>query len=224
MLKYAPYSYSRISTFGCPRKSKYKYIQGIKPQPQNLEPLLKGGAVHHILEKFPEKSTHKLSPKYQYIVDEFVQTALGKRVLFRESSREVDIGLNTSLEPCEYSSEDAMFRGSVDYLYIEDGIIHIVDYKTGKYREQRFQEYDQLMFYALWFFIKYPEADKIRISYVYVEHGLENSLCMERKYLQNYKLKLIKSIKQIEDEENFQKNITPLCDWCDYQEYCTKDI
>lgn len=121
MLKFAPYSFSRISTFQtCPRKFKYTYIDKADKQPQNMEPLLKGGAVHHILENYPKPSTHKLAPQYQHIVDEFLRTDHGRKLMFRDSTREFDFGLDSNLMPCSYNSKDAIFRGSVDYIFIEN--------------------------------------------------------------------------------------------------------
>lgn len=227
-MKFAPYSYSRISSFQtCARKFKYTYIDKADKKPQNMEPLLKGGAVHHILENHPWPSTHKLAPQYQHIVDKFLRTEHGKKLMFRESTREFDFGLDKDLVPCGYNDEHAIFRGSVDYIFIENGVLYLVDWKTGKYKEQRWQTYDQLMFYGLYFFIRYPNVNKIHISYVYIEHeNLHNDLTLERKWLDDYKEKLLNAINEIETEEVFPKTVKnqKLCDWCEFQLHCEQDV
>lgn len=227
-MKFAPYSFSRIDVFQtCARKFKYKYIDKAPKKPQNMEPILKGGAVHHILENYPSPSTHKLAPKYQSVADKFLNTNLGKKLIFRESTREYDLGLTKELKICSYSDKDALFRGSVDYIYFDGGTLHLIDWKTGKRKEIRWQSFDQLMFYAIYFFIKYPNLNTINISYVYVEHPeAQNPLKLERKYLENYEYKLLKAITDIENEEVFAKTTKniKLCPWCDFEEHCLTDI
>ncbi len=224
-MKFAPYSFSRISTYQqCPRKFKYKYVDGADKEPVNLQPVLKGGCIHHILEHYPKQSTHKLQPQYQHIVDKFLSTNLGKRLMFRESTREYDFGLTEELEPCAYSN-DAMFRGSVDYLYFDEDVLHLIDWKSGKHRDLRWQSFDQLMFYAVYFFIKFSKLQKIHVHYVYVEHDtLPNSLPMDRAHLDRYKLNLLENIHNIENDETFTKKKTKLCDWCEYSMHCDGDL
>lgn len=227
-MKFSPYSFSKIDSFvTCPRKFKYKYIDKADKKPQNMEPVLKGGAVHHILENYPGSSNHKLAPQYQHIVDKFIQTEHGQKLLFRDSTREFDFGLDSNLLPCGYKDKEAIFRGSVDYIFIEDGVLYLVDWKTGKYKELKWQSYDQLMYYGLYFFQRYPNVNTICISYVYIEHeNMHNDLTLERKYLNDYKTKLIKAISEIENEEVFPRTIKnyKLCDWCEFQLHCEQDV
>ena len=69
MFKFAPYSFSKINMHKqCNRKFKYGYIVKAKREQQDRTALLKGGAVHSILEKHPEESTHKLERKLAHTV------------------------------------------------------------------------------------------------------------------------------------------------------------
>lgn len=121
--KYAPYSFSRLSTYkSCPRKFKYAYIDKAPRDYTDRTALLKGGAIHSILEHHPDQSTHKLAHKYQKIVDSFLSTDLGKKYMSRQSIREFNFGLDVNLNVTSYSSKDAVFRGSVDYICIGDTI------------------------------------------------------------------------------------------------------
>jgi len=120
---FRPYSYSRLSTYSqCPKKFNYKYHLKLTPAPTDKTALLKGGAVHSILENYPYPTTHKLAPKYQKIVDNFIKTNLGQQYLFRDSTREYDFGLTYDLKPTDYNDKAALFRGSVDYVCIIDNI------------------------------------------------------------------------------------------------------
>jgi len=79
------------------------------------------------------------------------------------------------------------------------------------------------MYYAIYMFKKYSKLDTIHLSYVYIEHDVDNSLTLERKYLDNYCRDLLTTIKDVE-LSNYEKCETKLCEYCDYQEFCTTDI
>lgn len=81
------------------------------------------------------------------------------------------------------------------------------------------------MFYAIYFFKAYKNINTIKISYVYVEHtDMENDVQLERKYLNSYISQLKELINNTENDVDFIKNITPLCNWCDFKEHCSKDV
>lgn len=216
-----PYSFSKIATYKqCPKKYFWNYIEKAPKSKTDITALLKGGAVHSILEHYPDASTHKLAPRYQYIADNFVASDLGKKYMHLTAENEIRVGLNSELEPCSYSDKTAVFRGIVDYVCLL-GTLHLVDWKTGKLKEPKWQEYDQLMYYAVFFFKKYPNINQINISFVYVEHNSENSLVLDRQYLNNYIEQLTTSIEAIENEKVFPKNKSRLCEWCDFGTYCS---
>lgn len=224
-MKYAPYSFSKLSTYkSCSRKFKYVYIDKVPVEKTDITALLKGGAIHSIIEHYPEPSNHKLADKYKDIVDKFISSRLGQKYLSINSTREYDFGLTKSLQPCLYNDKDALFRGSIDYIAIIDNDLFLCDWKSGKQKDEKYQDYNQLMFYAIYFFQKYPSINKINISYVYVEHDeIENSLTLDRQYLNNYISDLINLIKSAEHEVEFKKNVTRLCDWCEYKSHCDVD-
>ena len=224
-MKYSPYSFSRLSTHKqCPRKFKYNYIDAIQSEKTDRTALLKGGAVHSILEYYPNPSPHKLAEKFQSIVDKFIETNLGKKYLTAMGVREFDFGLQEDLSLCAYSDKKALLRGSVDFICTIDGMLHLLDYKSGSYKNPKFQSYEQLMFYAIYFFRRYPTINKIKISYVYVEHeNTENSIILERQFLANYIHELINSIEVVESDELFVKNESKLCSYCQYKEHCASD-
>lgn len=225
-MKYAPYSFSKLSTHkSCNRKFKYNYLDKAPKDKRDITALLKGGAIHSIIENYPEPARHKLAKDYQYIVDKFVRTHLGEKYLTQESIREFNFGLSKDLEPTTYSDKTALFRGSVDFICTIDDVLHLCDWKSGKYKEPKWQEYDQLMFYGIYFFKRYPSINSIKISYVYVEHEEhENMINLDREHLDNYVGQLMELINNVETDETFVKNPTRLCDWCDFKSHCSQDV
>jgi CRISPR/Cas system-associated exonuclease Cas4 (RecB family) len=225
-MKYAPYSFSRLNTHNsCNRKFKYSYIDKVQPENTDKTALLKGGALHSIIEHFPDNSPHKLAPKYQHIFNKFIISDLGKWYLFRDSIREYDFGLDYNLNPCSYNNKQALFRGSVDFICTIDNILHLCDWKSGNLKDEKYQSYDQLMFYAVYFFQKYEKIKTIKISYVYIEHeNQENTMTLERKYLNVYTKQLTEMIESAENDTIHKKNITRLCDYCEFKKHCSEDI
>lgn len=234
MLKYAPYSFSKISSFiSCPRKFKFQYIDKIGTF-LDTPSLIKGRAVHYCIEnshlsisEYTDeiKRNIKEYPEILDVVNNFKASELGQKYLFnikKKPINEYKLGLTKELQSCEYSKQ-SLFNGIVDYICcIEENseeILCLIDFKTGKSKEPRFQDYNQLLYYAIHFFEKY-KIQKIKISFVYVEHNLENDLLLEYKYLNNYKKELIQNISKIENCSDFAKNVTKLCDYCGFQEVC----
>ena len=225
-LKYIPYSFSKISTFNsCPKKFEYNYILKLEDK-TDTPALAKGRAVHSILEYYPEfdNSLMHADPIYteaKEICDNFLNSDLGKKYILNDLPKfsEEKIALDINLNPCDYKDKNVLFKGIVDQIIIGNTLF-LNDFKTGRYKDERYQSYDQLMFYAIYFFIKYTNIMEIHISYLYVEHNIENSLVLERKFLNNYIKTLITNIKKIEETIEFNKNESKLCDFCGFNEIC----
>ena len=223
--KYAPYSFSKMNTYlDCPRKFKYNYITKAPKSETDLTPLLKGGAIHNIIENYPNPPTNKLAPKYQHIADRFIESDLGKKYIFTKSVNEASFGLDENFNPVEYNDKSAIMRGYIDHVCIIDGIIHIQDFKSGKLKDEKYQDYNQLKIYAIYFFQKY-KVEKIRISYVYIEHeNQENPMILEIKYLDSYINTVKEYLTKVETDNDFNKNETHLCNWCSYKEHCSSEL
>ena len=230
MFKFAPYSYSKISTYkSCPTKFKYQYIDRIGKLESTPE-LVKGSTIHYIIENTnlsEENYTDEMKqnikdyPETLDIVKNFKESELGIKYLKdidKEPIQEFKLGLSKELKAYSYNKE-SLFNGIIDYICVKSGELYLVDFKSGKFRDNRYQDYNQLLFYAIYFFEKYG-VQNINISFVYVEHNLENDLELDIKYLDNYKRELLSSIKTIEEDSEFLQNKTRLCDYCGFNELC----
>lgn len=220
------YSFSRISLFNqCQYQFKFRYVDEIpsKPRPH----LQKGSNVHEILEHFGLESFDEIFNKFnceeQLIANNFINSDLGKDILSKKSVREYEIFFDENINPCQ--KKDAIFVGYIDRVNFHNNEIEIIDFKTGKYKDEKYQDYSQLIFYALYIFKKY-NVETIKIRFVYVEHLKENTMILTREIVENYTNLIKENIKKIENtikENNFTKNETKLCDWCDYKEICKKE-
>ena len=128
-LKYAPYSFSKISSFvSCPQKFKFQYIDKIGAFIETPA-LIRGRAVHYCIENFhlgvseysdEIKNSIKQFPEILDIVENFKKSNLGQKYLYnieKTPINEYKIGLSKELEPTEYS-KTSLFNGIVDYICV----------------------------------------------------------------------------------------------------------
>lgn len=252
------FSFSQISMFkNCQRSWYYRYI---KKLPVVLGPQLeKGTQVHLLLEHFEIFQEFKNlknsnienfnnlnfsnfnefekqdfleafnNPEVFQIVENFSNSELGKTILSRKSIREFEFMFNEKIEPT-FEKESSIFIGYIDRINIFDGQIELIDYKTGKYKEPKFQDFTQLLIYAVYIFQRY-NFKKINLRFVYVEHNLENSITLNYNDYEIHKFMLLNDIQSIQNLlnienlnnsniENFKCSVKKLCQWCDFKEFC----
>jgi CRISPR/Cas system-associated exonuclease Cas4 (RecB family) len=241
MYKYAPYSWSRISTYKqCPRKFKYQYIDKIPVEQKCQKALVKGKFIHALLEHNGDINELKKSSDYKEIQESinsncvtkqeikefykiyksFTETELYKKLNNNKTLfTELFIALDEDLRIVQY--DNSLFRGYIDKVYVNPvtNKVYCVDWKTGQINRK--QTYGQLLFYSIGLFDKLPEnIESIELVYVYVEHNKIQKKTVYKKDVEKYKKALLNTINKIEEDEVFQKNETPLCDYCDYQNIC----
>lgn len=172
------------------------------------------------------------NPEVFQIVENFSNSELGKIILSRKSIREFEFMFNEKIEPT-FEKESSIFIGYIDRINIFDGQIELIDYKTGKYKEPKFQDFSQLLIYAVYIFQRY-NFKKINLRFVYVEHNLENSITLNYNDYEIHKFMLLNDIQnilnlleisKISNEEkfeisNFKCSVKKLCNWCDFKEFC----
>lgn len=221
------FSFSKIELFKqCPRKYKFRYIEKI-PVNVKMPHLIKGSNVHKVLEthnteKFLETYS-SMGEEVKTIINKFVNSDLGIDILSPKSVREAEIFFNSDIKPC--LKEDAIFVGYIDRINLRGDTVELIDFKTGKYKDLKYQSFDQLITYALYIHNK-TNINSIKLRYVYVEHLKENVLDFEKKSVELHTELLKKSMNDIENttkEDSFTKNMTKLCDWCEYKELCLEN-
>lgn len=234
-LKYYPYSAHKFKTFeSCKHKFKLKVVDKIKEK-EDGKFFEKGNFIHDALASYPAASNFEFelsSPReienYKIlfkkilddpvIMDRLKNKRAGKERAFRISFAWKPI--DQKGRPMQYwLKDDTLFWGEIDYIGKDGDGIFITDWKTGKHYPNQSQ--DQLKVYALWLLLMTPERVKfIRASYYYVEHGIEDQYTYHRKDLDDLINYFGDKINKIEQEQEFAKNPTKLCDWCGYFDIC----
>lgn len=232
---YSPYSISKLGTYNqCPKKFKFHYIDKVKIPFGMSVALYKGSHIHLILEnnfnyniefKTNDIYTTEEFNKTIEIVKKFENSDLGKKYkkIIPQANLEEDFAFNTKLELVDFKSKDAWIRGSADlYLKIKEKA-YIWDYKSGKDKsEDETFGIDQSMAYSIYMFIKYPDVNIVKAIFCFVEHQKEKAIIYKRENIRDYLKHFYNLTKNVENDKSHKANISPLCDYCDFEkfDYC----
>lgn len=227
--KFAPYSFSKLNTFvNCPKRFEYKYVKKEKEGRCDRSALERGSAIHEMFEHH-EKNKEPKQSKYtkdfkKALVSKSVQNIKKHLETPKNTCREVSFGLTPEFTPCDYNSKDALFRGKIDLVYVHEGMLELIDYKTGKPKSQKYQSYDQLLLYSIYFFQRYNTLQKLKVSYVYVDHDVVNSFVVDKTIIHKWKHHFLEIVNDIETAKEFLPNHSRLCHWCPFEEKCEWDL
>jgi len=115
--------------------------------------------------------------------------------------------------------------GIIDRIDKTDDGYEIIDYKTTKKMpsQEKVDNDLQLSVYLKAFLKRYPKEienlPKIKVSLYYLKHGVKLSSTRTLEQLEKSEHLFLDTIKLIESSK-FEPVISPLCDWCGYQNLC----
>lgn len=155
------------------------------------------------------------NPEYSSIVENFIKSPLGELLKY-PNSREVEIFLDKDFNP---TLKDKYFVGYIDRVNFTNTGIEIIDFKTGKYKDIKYQDFNQLGLYGIYVMKKY-NLDRVKLRYVYVEHNKENTLEIDIPFINELTQKYKNIINELENTKEFKKCVTRLCDYCDFKDKC----
>ena len=234
------FSHSRVECFKqCPYKYKLRYIDKIKTlddyDPQ--DPLKIGTAIHECIQQDIRKAIKNYYMQYPIINDLHVNEAL-KMFYMGNKARNL-----LPLENAKYEVklECDKFIGYIDMLVPnEDGTFDIYDFKYSN-NIDKYMTSNQLHLYKyysekllnikikkLYFvfiektMIRQKKTEDLREFRLRLKSTLENMNVQIKEVLYNSD----KVIEFINDEidllecDDYIKNTSKLCDWCEYKEYC----
>ena len=214
----------------CPKKFDLSYIQKINLFEPNLA-TERGSYVHLLLENETKKKPTKFTfnamlPHHQKECHQIFENVLEsefKRYFEVEAEAEVSFGVKLTKDgfvTCSYYDKGALFRGKIDHVIINRYYAELLDWKTGKV--SAFPAPLQLVMYAIWCFLEYPEIKEIKTAFVYVEHLEEKEYIFKREHLPQLQKKVAEKLTEVERAKDYPKHETKLCEYCSYRKhgYC----
>ena len=231
-MKYAPYSFSKINTFfDCQKKFEFTYINKIDIDKDHIDPsyFVRGRFVHkYIADRLNGKSGLMSGYVGLDIDDKISLTNFADETLnhefitmtyeFDNHGIEKSIMLSRDLEP---TGIDAAFKGYIDYFAVQDDYGLIVDWKSGKYRDN--PHYNQLELYAIWLLGQHPEITEIDLMFFYVEHNKFSVKTILRDEILELKENIEATVALIEATNEFKINPSKQCYQCPYFNTCSDE-
>lgn len=217
-------SWSRISDYRqCPHKFKLKYIEKLPKftEDSSQSPhLVRGSNVHKALENYvlQVQSNGEMEIKVSSLPEventkPFIDRYLGS---FEVVVPESQIAVDDKWQRIEWFDRNAYYRAIFDLIAINPTMVDIVDYKTGKMRD-----YDggptgmgQLHLSAGIASAMWPEAERIRTVYAYVDH--KKTLAKEFSQEDGAKIRahFESEHAQVNEDKEFKPRVNEFCKWC----------
>lgn len=236
-IKIKSLSYTQIDTFkGCPLKYKYRYILKVPTLP--YQTLTFGRTIHETLHDFHRLAQQGKNLSQKEFIDlyksHFDETGYDnqehKEKRFKKGIEDLKIYYKTHeklfgkplhLERSfKLKIDDVTINGKIDRIdEIKEGT-EIIDYKTGKTKDQKTVDRDeQLSLYALASNEVFGLNPK-QVSLYFIESGQKISTIKTPKQLENTKKKLTKDIQKIKSSD-FKATPNPVrCKFCEYNRIC----
>src|ERR1019366_6381085 len=236
-------SVSKTKTYSaCKKQFHYSYILKLPRKEMDYHTL--GKSIHAILEYFHQslldgsKEAHnrlmslafkkvqqeykdKLTPEMTREVYDMIAQYLTfkKHLIANVLSVEKNFALNIGTE-----ERPIVLNGMIDRVQLdEDGVLHVVDYKSSKSDRYLKNDLFQLLVYAYILLTENPELEKVRGSYLMLRHDFRLiTKEFAKEEILTIKDKILKYAEDITNETEYPANPTVLCGWCPFLELCVE--
>jgi len=124
-----------------------------------------------------------------------------------------------------------------DYVYVQNGHWHIIDWKSGKQKDEHMI---QVGIYALWAHLKHNVApENITVSVEYLQHNVRTEQAVDAALLQDTLMHMRESVQDMQQflvDNDLQKNVAlPIDEWdmayepflchrCNFYELCKDEL
>lgn len=238
------FSYSKVENFkGCPFRYKLTYLDGLKPYPSNdpADARTVGTAMHTAIEEGLDRALEFYYGAYPVITDKHIDEAIKIEEVWKKAK--------TVLPDGEYERKIEIktpfyeFIGYADMLVkVDDDLYDLYDFKYSN-NVDRYLTSGQLSIYKAMLErtgVKVRDMYFVFLPKVQIRQKKTESLEAFRLRLKEELVSKEIVIKKVDYDpskvvdwefgtqiiascKDFPKNVTRLCDWCDYKRYCESD-
>lgn len=206
--RFTAWSYSRLADYeACPAKAKYKHIDKLKEPDSPV--LARGTAIHKEAEQYSTGLISKLPESLARFAKEFAALRKVQKLLNTESQ----IALTKDWKIGDWFGHEAWCRVVIDCWYLSDGDAIVIDYKTGKVREESLE---QLGLYALAMFATHSSVDTVVASLWYLDSGDILTETFARADKSKLERQWVKRSLPLLKDQKFKPTPGNACRWCHY--------
>lgn len=233
-------SYSRISCFKhCKQQYKYRYIDKLKliPDATPDNDLIVGNTLHLALETNLENARKFYYSSYPIINDKHIEEMMKLEILVPKVKQILE---QLNIYSNEFRISNSRFIGIVDLIVKnDDGTVDVFDFKYSN-NVKNYMDSAQLHIYK--YFLERLGFKVRKLGFIFVPkwqgrqkkdedlYHFRNRLVeevnklqiqiAEVKYDPNKVIDFISDIVDVVECEEYPKNTSNLCSWCDYEKYC----
>lgn len=208
------WSYSALSDFvNCPRAYfEKKVAKSVQEAPS--EQMIWGNKVHKHFENRMKHGTPlpDILSEHEPYMQELERIGQSEPLVAKFT--ETKIGLNKALKPCGFFDRDVWWRGVIDYGMVGQKSARLVDYKTGKKKD----DFKQLTIFALHTFIQYPHVEGVDVCFYWTKTKDESAKGFHRREMGDMWAEFIPDLKQYKEAfatDTWQPRQSGLCHgWC----------
>ncbi|NMB56744.1 ATP-dependent helicase [Candidatus Beckwithbacteria bacterium] len=231
-------SYSQIDVYKtCPLKYKYAYVLQVPVKIHNA--FSYGTTIHNTLQQFHkfemagqemdlptllttyEKNFNGLGYKSPEHKQKQYEQGKKSLALYYQNFRNQFIGRPLALEKKFRINIDGIsLVGRIDRIDKTDGTLELIDYKTGKLKDQKTVDKDaQLTIYAMASQALFGKAPEV-LSLYFVDVGKKVSTVRKEKQIEKKKKEIEETILEIKQAKFGAKPSIQNCKYCPYNEIC----
>ncbi|MCB5286050.1 MAG: PD-(D/E)XK nuclease family protein [Candidatus Cloacimonetes bacterium] len=216
------WSYTALSAFEkCPASYAAERFYCTAPF-QETEAIVFGNRVHSACEQFI-KGEDVSEPDLIVKVAPYLNNIVAQRDKGADVSAEMELALNTNLEPVSWFAKDAWFRGKFDVIIERDDRLSYFDWKTGKKVRD---DQDQLKICCAMLSVVKPHITEFNPKLIWTQHqtvtGIQGGSMDKRAAVAVLEdtLARVDRMQKAWQSETFQARSGPLCPWCSQYQTC----
>lgn len=239
------YSHSRIESFSlCPFKYKLSYLDNLDtlPTDEPANALIVGSALHTGIEQGINAGIDYYKSQYNILSDEHYNEIIKLETVIPK----VEKFINRDKATFEYKLLTNDFVGYVDYIeHVDDKTVKIYDFKYSN-NIDRYLLSDQLHLYKYFYEKLNPLKTVVELGFIFIpktsikQKKTENIVDFRKriiedlsnkdvqlvtvKYNANKVIEFFEKMKHVIEAEDFQKNESNFCRFCNFYNYCQKGM
>ena len=220
-------SYSRLSCFEqCESKFNYLYVDKTVKDSDN-EFTIYGTRVHEALEVYGKAKGEGTAEAQQVLSDgkKFEEVAkhlpMVDAMLSKPGEKyfEHQMALKADKTPCDWFDPTVWLRGIADVLIVHNDTAFVIDWKTGKVKDNP----TQLKLFACMVMEHFPQVQRVKTAFVWLGYNEITSQTFSREHLQDMWATLTPRMDAVQQAVTlgfFRSKPTGLCNWCPAKDVC----